>query len=86
MTYRGYHGKMNLYLKNLQTNEVRFQFQLASIVHPGKTFKFHFEVENKIVRAFHHKLLINRDTTVDGLVPQWNIEVLHDSSRKGKSP
>lgn len=83
MTYRGYHGKMNLKLTNLQTNDVRLNFQMEGKVHPGKVFKFHFEVENKIVRPFHHKLLVNRDNEQNTIVPVWHIEVLHDSERRG---
>lgn len=83
MTYKGYHGKLNLKLTNLQTSDVRLNFQLEGQVHPGRVFKLHFEVENKILRPFHHKLLVNRDNTRDTIVPVWNVEILHDSQRRG---
>lgn len=83
MTYKGYHGKLNLKLTNLQTNDVRLNFQMEGQVHPGRVFKFHFEVENKILRPFHHKLLVNRDKTKDTIVPVWDVEVLHESERRG---
>ncbi len=84
-TFTGLHGKLDLSLTQLDTNDVRFRVQAEAEYQKLKVLSAHLEVSNKIVRPFHHKISFGRDArgteTDDHLVPKYHLDLLMDSSR-----
>jgi len=84
-TLKGLHGKLDISLTQLDTNDVRFSLQTEAVYQKLKVLKAHLEVTNKIIRPFHHKISFGRDArgmeTDDNIVPKYHLDLLMDTSR-----
>ena len=84
MSYLGYHGIINLELRQVTTNDVRLKFLAEINYEKNQVFGYHLEVENKILRPFHHKLSFGRDKRhIDNIIPKYHLEILIDSQARG---
>ena len=81
-TLRGVHGKVNIALTEVATGDVRLKFLGEVLYHKKQVLNVHLEVENKVVRPFHHMISFGRDARdKNSIVPKYHLEVLMDTSR-----
>ena len=84
-TYRGVNGKINFNLKDVQNNDDRLKFIAEVLYQKQEVLNVHLEVQNKVLRPFHHKLSFGRDKREieTNVTPKYHLEVLVDSQMRG---
>jgi hypothetical protein len=80
-TFRGVHGKVSIALTQVDTNDVRLRFNSEVEYQKLRVLKAHLEIENKIIRPFHHMISLGRDARDGHVVPKYHLEALMDTSR-----
>ena len=79
MTLRDLAAKVNVELKVPATNEVKFKATGSLNYRKSEVFEVNVELENKIVRVFHHKLSLGRVSSDGNVIPKYYMQLLTDS-------
>ena len=72
-------------MKDVQNNDDRLKFIAEVLYQKQEVLNVHLEVQNKVLRPFHHKLSFGRDKREieTNVTPKYHLEVLVDSQMKG---